>query len=330
MLSDRLTAIAPGLELLPGGLEHNLTPPTDSRLAENEIKKVNNCIRGRYVASEKLTSDILSFLRQVDEQNQPAHRLYEATLYATVKQLSLTESLINVKLDDSSAAASLKDRYDQSVLLAGQVLLLKLSLLILEDKLNVRRAFKSKFPTSTVPPAFHDGTPVRLIRPFLEKCIDVRQKCKDQHLPKLSVETTLLYAHVMRLRCTVSVGKKDGNAKVNEYRKSAEALLKEAEQLCKVNFKGADNLRKAIEDALHSLGKEFYQEVTKEEIEAIKKAMLNGPMGLATHSGHWYKCQNGHPVRSLDRTGHPDANLLSLLLVSVACPWSRLVALNAT
>lgn len=35
--------------------------------------------------------------------------------------------------------------------------------------------------------------------------------------------------------------------------------------------------------------------MTTEEIEAIKKAMLSGPRGIASHSGHWYNCVNGHP-----------------------------------
>jgi hypothetical protein len=43
------------------------------------------------------------------------------------------------------------------------------------------------------------------------------------------------------------------------------------------------------------LGKEFYEAVSKEELEAIKKAMVSGHGGIATHSGHWYKCINGHP-----------------------------------
>jgi hypothetical protein len=77
------------------------------------------------------------------------------------------------------------------------------------------------------------------------------------------------------------------------------------------------------------IGREFYQEVTKEEVEAIKRAMLSGPRGMATHSGHWYKCENGHPVRTFRTLKTHNANLLSLLSASVACPWSLPVALNA-
>ena len=43
-------------------------------------------------------------------------------------------------------------------------------------------------------------------------------------------------------------------------------------------------------------GSTRYEAVTPAEIAAIKKAMVTGPDGFATHSGRWYKCVNGHPV----------------------------------
>ena len=43
------------------------------------------------------------------------------------------------------------------------------------------------------------------------------------------------------------------------------------------------------------MGKEWYELVSVEEVAAIKAAMVSGPQGIATHFGHWYKCQNGHP-----------------------------------
>ncbi|KAH6616003.1 hypothetical protein B0J18DRAFT_403352 [Chaetomium sp. MPI-SDFR-AT-0129] len=38
-----------------------------------------------------------------------------------------------------------------------------------------------------------------------------------------------------------------------------------------------------------------YEAVSPAEIAAIKRAMVNGPEGFATHSGRWYTCVNGHP-----------------------------------
>ncbi|CRL28667.1 unnamed protein product [Penicillium camemberti] len=38
-----------------------------------------------------------------------------------------------------------------------------------------------------------------------------------------------------------------------------------------------------------------YEEVTPEELASIKIAMVGGRGGMATNSGHWYNCTNGHP-----------------------------------
>lgn len=39
-----------------------------------------------------------------------------------------------------------------------------------------------------------------------------------------------------------------------------------------------------------------YEEVTPEDLTSIKIAMVGGRGGMATNSGHWYNCINGHPV----------------------------------
>jgi hypothetical protein len=75
-------------------------------------------------------------------------------------------------------------------------------------------------------------------------------------------------------------------------------LLEEAEKLCETAFKDAQFLLQAVKDSLKLLQKEWYEEITTDERDAIRKAMLSGPQGIASHSGHWYNCVNGHPVRS--------------------------------
>lgn len=76
------------------------------------------------------------------------------------------------------------------------------------------------------------------------------------------------------------------------------------------------------------LGREFYEEVTEEEIEAIKRAMLGGRGGIASHSGHWYNCVNGHPVSLHLLTSLLATNCFSSLSASVECPCNSLVAQN--
>lgn len=55
-------------------------------------------------------------------------------------------------------------------------------------------------------------------------------------------------------------------------------------------------LREAVEVTMRLHEGPRYEEVTPEELAAIKTAMVSGNRGIATHSGHWYNCENGHPV----------------------------------
>lgn len=68
--------------------------------------------------------------------------------------------------------------------------------------------------------------------------------------------------------------------------------------MCNSPFDGAEQLQKDVEGAQRFLGREWYEPVTAEELAAIKVVMVSGAGGIATHSGHWYKCPNGHTVRS--------------------------------
>jgi hypothetical protein len=76
----------------------------------------------------------------------------------------------------------------------------------------------------------------------------------------------------------------------------AKAMLEKATEMCAQGFENADKLLKAVEESVKLLRKEWYEDVTAEEIATIKAAMVSGPGGIDTHSGHWYNCMNGHPV----------------------------------
>jgi hypothetical protein len=77
--------------------------------------------------------------------------------------------------------------------------------------------------------------------------------------------------------------------------------LERARGLCDKKFQNAELLREAIDASIKRLRMEWHEEVTADELAAIKAAMVGGPGGIATHSGHWYNCQNGHPVSSLQK-----------------------------
>ena len=204
---------------------------------------------------------------------------------------------------------------------------------MLEDKAAIAQSVKDKYPVDTPSPKIiANDALVAQAWTFLANCTDVIDGCNSDSLPKLAVEATLYYSRIAQVIGSSRLVEDTDRAKVDEHRTHAKQLLEQAAKLCELHFKGADTLAQAVEQSLRLLGKEFYAEVTKEEVEAIKRAMVSGPGGIATHSGHWYKCINGHPV-SLGilstRFGISIADQFSSLTASVACRCNKLVAPSA-
>ncbi len=76
---------------------------------------------------------------------------------------------------------------------------------------------------------------------------------------------------------------------------TAREYLATAQALC-ATFPGGSEYQAELAETLRLFEGPRYETVTPEEIAAIKAAMVSGPGGIATHSGHWYTCRNGHSV----------------------------------
>ncbi|KAK5204477.1 hypothetical protein LTR72_012560, partial [Exophiala xenobiotica] len=114
-------------------------------------------------------------------------------------------------------------------------------------------------------------------------------------LPKLAVEASLYFAHGVSLRQSAGLSIGIDQARTTQYAQDARDLLEKAMDLCNLPFQNADQLRAAAEESVKLLRREWYEELSPEELASIKQAMVTGPGGFATHSGHWYNCVKGHP-----------------------------------
>jgi hypothetical protein len=301
-------------------------PQAADRSLEHIRFHMNEVLKTRYDKAHYLEDGVKKFQKRTSTKHQPANKLLQATLHAVKKHESLDGAL--EKLDLNSFSAIGQTSSDQRIKHGGLLLHIKIQCLVLEDKFAIARAVKSKYPVNTPSPYLPGGSLVTQAANFLNSCSKAIDGCRNDSLPKLAVEATLYYCRIAQTLGSSGIVKDDERAKVEEYRAKARELLEEASKLCEQPFKGAPALAEAVEQSLRLLGKEFYAEVTKEEIEAIKKAMVSGPGGIATHSGHWYKCVQGHPVSLIVREIMTVANRSSSPLASVACQCNWLVAPN--
>ena len=237
----------------------------------------------RHNAFRKVKKEIASFLRKVANRHQPSQRLHEAIIHATNANASksLDEALASMSVSQTTPPVE----RDRRITLGGGLLQIKAEFVVLEDKFSIAGAGQSAALLARL--AY---TPTR---PFFQMCTTFINDCHAENLPKLAVEASLYFARVARLYRAGNTG--DGKA--TEYVDEARELLETALELCKQPFQNVEQLKVAVEDIIKLLGRNLYEAVTSEELTSIKNAMVSGSQGIATHSGHWYNCINGHPVR---------------------------------
>jgi hypothetical protein len=301
-LEDRLKALGNVMENSRNSIVPPIAIPTGNpnaqdRVLENVRYILGESIKVRYKEARHLEQSIRSFQKRTDTQHQPANKLCQATLYAINKHRTLDSALADLSLYASAAMA--QDSGDQRIKHGGQLIHIKTQCLVLEDKFEVVDLVKSKFPVNVLPPNLLGSALVAETGTFLNNCLPVIDSCNKEKLPRLAVESTLYYSRIARALGSSGLINDNDRKTMEGHREMAKDLLEKAAKLCEQPFKDSKALAEAVGHSLKLLGKEFYSEVTKEELESIKAAMVSGPGGIITHSGHWYKCRNGHPVSSI-------------------------------
>lgn len=264
------------------------------------VSNVNKLLCEGYERSKSLKKAVQIFCKNFADKCQPAQKLHEATVHA-VRRAAMSKVppdtlLTSLRISDAEPAPT-ASRGSQ-VTMGGQMALIKTHFLIVDDAFVLSKTLRSKNTLIKLP----GQTPDKLATLFFQTCKKFIAECETQNLPKLAVEGTLLFASIARsfeAHCRSTKTNIDAATKIVE---TAEELLEKALKTCQRPFHNAEGLRTLVEQSIRSMKTEWYEEITSDEKEAIKAAMLSGPKGIATHSGHWYNCSNGHPVSS--RNGH--------------------------
>lgn len=295
------------LEAQIAGLEHSLKKSRQSlilemrqvrddpvRSSDKDIAKLNTDLKTRNEESRNLERSIQSFQKEVTEEFQPARKLHDA-IHAR-GQPSLQTAMEQITLSNSIPPIS----RDRRITLGGLAAKLKIEQLILADKFAISKELASKSFRNKIKIA--GGAADLIARPFFKQCAAFVDECVADNLPKLAVEACIYYANIAQLYHSQAYSTvQPGSAKASggQYFDKAKGLLEKAEQLCACPFQNVESLLVAVQAMSKLFQSERYEEVTAEEINAIRAAMVSGPRGIASHTGHWYNCENGHPVSQL-------------------------------
>lgn len=298
-LEDQVDALEKDFEISRSDVVNRIktaaqTDITGHRTTGRPNSMIATRINNRYTASGRLTKAINLFLKKTADRCQPAHKLHEAIVYAITKNKphSLDDALATLSLQDSVQPVE----RDRRITLGGRALGIKAECIVLEDKFSVAKALRSSNPDgeSTKLPG---GSPHALTKPYLKRCNEFIATSTIEKLPKLAVEGSLFFARIAYAYQTSGLSENSDRERATAYTQEARRLLEEAVEMCDKNpFRDAERLMHVVKESIKMLLTEWYEELSSTELAAIKQAMVSGPRGIASHSGHWYNCANGHPV----------------------------------
>lgn len=269
----------------------NIVKGDGTDLKPRQLLEIKKGLEDRTNQFNKLAREVASFVGKIADKDQPVRKLYDATVKALRARKPISKYLDELRLDDVPMVSR-----DRQVILGSRVVQIKIQFVNLAYRLEYGQKLETILTPSVGESTLGDNL-VQLVKAFFQSCEKCIVDCHEQSLPKLSVETRIYYSRTARLyQFYVSASTSLGTYEAAEHVKRAKELLEDAPRLYRLGFQNAEGLQLAVEETLRLLGKAWYEPMSADELATIKAAMVSGRDGLATHSGHWYNCQNGHPV----------------------------------
>ncbi|MBE3042335.1 hypothetical protein IMZ48_07090 [Candidatus Bathyarchaeota archaeon] len=244
--------------------------------------------KNRHEMARKLIREVGALRDKMSAEHQPAKKLHDAIITRRMADdiSSLTASMQGLEVFPGSHSPGVFSALDKQVTLKARSLELKINETIFRDTSGLWRKHGKQAPGQTA------------LAQFLQRCADLFNDATDASLPRISITATMLYASVFQLQAynhRTQRGSKPLTPTPVWDLDELRDKLTHAGSLCDGLSQG-EELRSGIDATARLLAAPQYKEVTPEELEAIKAAMVSGNQGMATHSGHWYNCVNGHPV----------------------------------
>ncbi|KAH9203513.1 hypothetical protein DL95DRAFT_430657 [Leptodontidium sp. 2 PMI_412] len=229
-----------------------------SSLTAAKSLEITRTLKERYTKS----NDLESAIKSAADKHQPAQKLHEAIVHVA-RRAAATTTTLDVLIENVTVVDAVPTLgRDRRITMGGRMVQIKAESVILNDKFLIAQELKSKSIRNSI--KIPRGSPGLLAIPFFQGSKKFIGECNIENLPKLAVEHNQAGTHVQM----------------------AKQLSENAREACKQPFQNAESLLIAVEESIRLIEKQWYEEITAEEIQAIKSAMVSGSNGNATHSGH--------------------------------------------
>ncbi|KAF4343606.1 NFX1-type zinc finger-containing protein [Fusarium beomiforme] len=247
----------------------------------------------RYHKLNKVKDASLALARKMGSDHQPTKILMDRIATA---RLQVDDPLHAMAFQFESLLLS-RPEPDRQIILGANLLAVKAEEVQLQDSIALLQTCRGKV-TPTAIQGWLKELPLLSTVNFFTLCHNLILEAKKANLPRIIASASLCYAKVSQLATWRAQNKDESTdsasgESVKKYVDRAKKFLQEALLHCK-KLGDSEELKKCLEE-MSRIFEPQYNHVTPEELASIKSAMVSGHGGLATHSGHWYNCVNGHP-----------------------------------
>ncbi|KAJ6038140.1 hypothetical protein N7499_003480 [Penicillium canescens] len=284
------------------GLESRLNDIEDKLNSKQALVAVGDTelqLKARYAACARLATEALAFSKAMEAENQPMKRLmdaiaiYQKSPRGEVASLSARMEAMNIATRES----------DNQITLGARLIYIKSKEVMFSDAFRV---IDSSGKTATLP-RLSFAKPSSTLIQVLKDCRDLITQANEGNFSRIVITATISFAKIAQLDAwyhrshpgetttDLHLKGKSGLEKLEDRFQTTRDLLAAALKLCN-ELGNCPELQQKVQEMVRLYEGTRYETVTLEELQSIKTAMVNGRGGIATHSGHWYNCVNGHPV----------------------------------
>ncbi|PYI22896.1 hypothetical protein BO99DRAFT_377209 [Aspergillus violaceofuscus CBS 115571] len=282
-------------------LESRLNDIEDKLNSEPALLSVGDTqlqLNARYAACERLGTEASRLSKAMEAENQPMKRLMDAI---AIHQKSPRDGIasLSTRMEAMNIAAR---ESDNQITLGARLIYIKSKEVMLSDTFKV----VDSSGKSATQPRLRFAKPSSTLIQVLKDCRDLITQANEGNFSRIVITATISFAKIAQLDAwyhrshpgtttsALHLKEKNGLEMLEDRFQTTRDLLADALKLCD-ELRNCPELQQKVQEMVRLYEGTRYEPVTLEELQSIKTAMVSGRGGIATHSGHWYNCVNGHP-----------------------------------
>ncbi|KAL4804110.1 hypothetical protein BDV18DRAFT_166268 [Aspergillus unguis] len=246
----------------------------------------------QYADCERVSKDALTLSKTMEAENQPIKRLKDAIV---ASQRDPCDEIASISARIEAMSTTIREP-DNQITLGAWLIHIRAQEVILSHTFKVITSSRNLATLIAKPPPNLTGA--------MNACLELITQANKAGLSRIVITATIVFAKLAQQEAwyrrtypgepTGDLHQSNGLQQFKDRTETIRGLLAAAAELCD-GLGNCPDLHEQLHGLIRLHERPQYETITPDELQSIKTAMVSGRAGIATHSGHWYNCANGHP-----------------------------------